>query len=76
MNLFHEVEECYAAMSPWARRKYREAGRDYAKNWPGPKTVPLLTLVDKPSPMQLPPGRLNSIVNEHPPILVRKTVDN
>lgn len=76
MDMFHEVQQFYEAMSPWARRKFRETGRDYARTWPAPKNIPLLTLVvDQPAPSQLAPRGLDRDINQFPAILVRKSVD-
>lgn len=76
MEEIDEITANFHAMTPWARRKLCEASRDYVRNWPDESRKSSLRLIHKAAPLELAPRGLDRVVNQQPPILVRKSVDN
>lgn len=75
MKHLPELVAAYTSMTPWARGKLLRAARDYLINWPLLPKKPLLTLVKSPAQVDVLPGRINGLIDQHAPLLISESID-
>lgn len=65
-----ELQELYATMSPFARRRLLDTARELRKNFPAPKKNATLTVVQNNAQAQGASGEINRDLNRFSVVLV------